>query len=359
MPAPTITGLTVRPVRVPMPDPHRTASGAVAESPLVLVYVHTSEGVTGRAVVFTYTPSALAPTAAMAANLEPLVQGETLAPAAVTNKLAARFRLLGTQGLTGMALAGLDMAMWDAFSRLHQLSLAEQLGGVQRPIPAYGAVGYDGPAESARVSARWAERGFRAVKAKIGYPTIAEDLEVIRAIRSATGPSMTILVDYNQSLTPVAAVERLRALEGEGLGWVEEPTLAHDFAGHARIAGEIATPIQCGENWWGPGDVRAAIAASASDYVMLDVMKIGGVTGWLAASALCAAANIPVSSHLWPEISTQLLSVTPTAHWLEYCDWWHAITLEPIAVRDGMAIPEALGAGVDFDEGAVRRFLVT
>jgi mandelate racemase len=146
-------------------------------------------------------------------------------------------------------------------------------------------------------------------------------------------------------------VERIRVLEDEGLAWVEEPTLAHDFIGHARIAREAKTPIQCGENWWGPLDVQHAIDADASDYHMLDVMKIGGVTGWLRASALAQSRGIRVSSHLWPELSAQLLSVTPTAHWLEYSDWWNPIISEPLQIKDGMALPsDASGTGVRWNE---------
>lgn len=126
----------------------------------------------------------------------------------------------------------------------------------------------------------WAKRGFMGIKAKIGYPTVQEDLTVIRAMRSAVGGSMSIMVDYNQCLTPVEALQRLRVLDDEGLTWVEEPTLAHDYAGHALIAREARTPIQCGENWWGCMDMQHAIDAQASDYMMPDVMKIGGVTGW-------------------------------------------------------------------------------
>jgi mandelate racemase len=162
---------------------------------------------------------------------------------------------------------------------------------------------------------------------------------VVRAIRAAVGPEVAVMVDYNQSLTPADAIERIRALDGEGLTWVEEPVASHDFQGHAQVAREVRTPIQSGENWWGPGDLLHAIEARASDYVMLDAMKIGGVTGWLRASALAAAHGVRVSSHLWPEISAQLLSVTPTAHWLEYADWWNPVLANPLRIENGMAIP--------------------
>jgi len=339
-----------------MEEPHRTASGIVTESPLVLTDVITDEGLVGHSIVFTYTAAALQPTADLIRNCEPLLRGEPVAPGEIERKLSRKFRLLGTQGLVGMALAGIDMALWDALARSHNTSLTRLLGGVEKPLRAYGAVGYDGAIGSAKVTEGWVRRGFRGVKAKIGYPDLKEDIAVIRAMRAAAGDDVAIMVDYNQSLTPAEAVQRLRVLDDEGLTWVEEPTLAHDYQGHASIAREVKVPIQCGENWWGAQDLRNAVAAQASDFIMLDVMKIGGVTGWMRASALAATHAIPVSSHLWPEISAQLLCLTPTAHWLEYADWWNVILAEPLRIESGMAIPRnAAGAGVEWDEAGITR----
>jgi mandelate racemase len=353
---PKIRELRVRTVRVPM-TPHQTASGTVSESPLVLTDIVTEEGVSGHSIVFTYTALALEPTAAFLRNLEPLVQGEPLAPGYIEQRLSRRFRLLGTHGLVGMALAGLDMALWDALARTHETSLVRLLGGIERPVKAYGAIGYDGVSGSAKVAEDWAKRGFRGVKAKIGYPTAAEDLEVIHAIRRAAGPDMAILVDYNQSLNPAEAVQRLRAVDDEGLTWIEEPVLANDFQGHAKVAREIRTPIQAGENWWGELEVQHAIDAGASDFLMLDVMKAGGVTGWMRGAGIAASHGIPVSNHLWPEISAQLLCVTPTAHWLEYSDWWNPIVAEPIRIENGHAVCEgARGSGVEWNETAIARY---
>jgi mandelate racemase len=355
--SPTIEAIHVRAVRVPMSEPHRTASGIVAESPLVLTDVRTDAGVSGHSIVFTYTPAALKPTAELIRNLEPLIRGDVLAPLEVEQKLARRFRLLGTQGLVGMALAAIDMALWDALARVHRLPLVRLLGGTEKPLRPYGAIGYDGAPGSARTAEAWAKRGFTGIKAKIGYPTVQEDVAVVRAMRRAAGEDMAIMVDYNQSLSPVEALERLRALDGEGLTWVEEPTLAHDYAGHARVAREAATPIQCGENWWGVLDMQHAIDAQASDYVMPDVMKIGGVTGWLRAAALAGAKGIRMSNHLWPEVSARLLCCTPTAHWLEYADWWNPILAEPLLVENGLAVVgDAVGSGVQWNEDAVARF---
>lgn len=244
-----IRDIEVRPVCVPMPHPHRTASGVVTESPLVLLTVHTDQGPSGHGIIFTYTSAALQPVADLIGNIAPLILGDPLAPVDIGQKLTCRFRLLGTQGLVGMALAGIDMALWDALARLHDVPLYRLLGAEAKPLSVYGAIGYDGPLQSAETAEDFARRGFRGIKAKIGYPTVREDLDTIRAIRSAVGTDISLMVDYNQSLTPVEAIERLRMLDGEGLAWIEEPTLAHDFQGHARIANQISTPIQCGENW--------------------------------------------------------------------------------------------------------------
>ena len=354
-----IRALRVRAVKVPMTHPHKTASGTITESPLVLTDVLTEEGIEGHSYVFCYSALALKPTALLVKGLEPLVAGQPVAPVEIEQLLARRFRLLGPQGLTGIAMAAIDMALWDALARAHRLPLVRLLGGAPKAIPAYGATGYDGAEGSARVAAEWAERGFKGVKAKIGYPDVREDVKVIRAMRRAVGDGVSLMVDYNQSLTPADAIERARHLDDEGLAWIEEPTLADDYAGHARVAQAVRTPIQCGENWWGPHDLRKAIDAGASDYMMPDVMKIGGVTGWLRAAALGEAHAIRLSNHLFIEVSTHLLCATPTAHWLEYAEWFNPIVETPLRVVNGCAVlDERPGSGVEWNEAAVKRYLI-
>lgn len=353
-----ITSLRVRCVSVPMREPHRTASGVIAASPLVLLSISTDRGIEGHSIVFTYTPAALKPTAELIRNLEPLVAGQTVAPASLHEQLHGKFRLLGTQGLVGMALAGIDMALWDALARSRGESLHVLMGAASKPVACYGGVGYDGERESARAAETWAKQGMKGVKAKIGYPTLAEDIAVIRAMKAAVGPGVAVMVDYNQSLSPLEARKRLEALDAEGLAWIEEPVLAHDFAAFADLSRRVKTPLQAGENWWGPLDFRHAFNAGVRDHVMPDVMKCGGVTGWLAVSAMAQVYGTQVSSHLWPEISAQLLTATPTARWLEYADWWNPVLKNPLTVREGMAdIQGVIGTGVEFDEAAIERCL--
>lgn len=146
-------------------------------------------------------------------------------------------------------------------------------------------------------------------------------------------------------------------LVGQPLAPAEEPVLAHDYAALVRLSQQVSTPLQAGENWWGPLDFRHAFDAGARDHAMADVMKGGGVTGWMRIAALAQAYGVPLSSHLWPETSAQLLAASPTAQWLEYADWWNPVLREPLAVREGLAQPgEVPGSGVEFDASAIDRY---
>jgi mandelate racemase len=235
----------------------------------------------------------------------------------------------------------------------------EFLGGTRKAITAYNSngLGLMSPDKLADEAEALLENGFRALKLRLGYPTLADDLAALRAVRKRLPAEIAIMADYNQALTVDEAIERGRAFEPEGLAWIEEPVAHDDYGGSARIARELATPIQIGENFVGPHAMANAVAAHAADCMMPDVMRIGGVTGWLRAAALAAEAKIPLSSHLLPELSAALLCVSPTAHWLEYVDWANAILAEPLHVVNGAVTPPAVsGAGIRWNESAVARY---
>lgn len=356
----TVRGLRARAVMSPMARPLHTGAGAITKAPLVLIDLNTEEGVTGCAYVFCYAAFALAPVVALLDNLSELIAGETVAPLALEEKLQRAFRLPGPQGFTAMVAAGIDMAAWDACAKAAGQPLFHLLGGTAHPIPAYNSNGL-GIMDAARVRAEARElvdAGFRAVKVRLGYADGHADAAVVRAVRNALADDVVLMSDYNQALSVPEAIARTHALDGEGLSWIEEPTRADDYAGYARIRTASRTPIQLGENFWGPHDMAKAIAAGAGDFLMPDIDRIGGVSGWLRAAALAEPSGIPLSSHLYPEISAHVLAVTPTRHWLEYMDWAEPVLQQPIRIEDGHAIPSAEpGSGVAWDEDAVARYL--
>lgn len=354
---PTIAQVRARAVNVPLEYPVRTSVGIVATSPLVLIDILTDQGVTGRAYVFTYTPLALPATRALVESFGAALVGQPVAPLDVDRWFAQRLRLLGRTGMATMACAGIDMALWDALAQARQVPLVTLLGGTPRAVAAYDSHSMDGIELGVRRAARAVEQGHRAIKTKIGYRTLAEDLEILRALRRTVGADVDILVDYNQGLTVPEAMRRIDALRAEGVAWVEEPTVQEDLRGYAEIRRRGAPPIQMGENWCGPEDMQRALDAGACDLAMPDAMKIGGVTGWMKAAALAQVRGIPMSSHIFQEISVHLLAVTPTAHWLERMDLAGPILARPLAFADGAArCAEEPGTGIAWNEEAVGRY---
>ncbi|HVL36290.1 MAG TPA: enolase C-terminal domain-like protein, partial [Burkholderiales bacterium] len=229
-----------------------------------------------------------------------------------------------------------------------------------RPVPAYNSKGL-GLLELAaleREARELADEGFGAVKLRLGRARAEDDLAALRVVREAIGPELGLMVDFNQGLSVAEALRRGRLIdEAGGVLWIEEPVRADDFAGAARIARELATPVQIGENFMGPEHMAQALAAGACDYVMPDAQRIGGVTGWMRAAALAQAAGLEMSSHLFPEASSHLLAVTPTAHWLEYVDWADPVLQSPLRPERGFVqAAERAGLGLAWDENAVRRY---
>lgn len=350
-----------RPVIAPMRLPLQTSSGAVARAPLVLIDCETDQGVRGHAYVFAVTPAALKPLTQMIGEMADLLVGDELVPLEIERKLTQRFTLLGLAGLQRIAQSGIDMAAWDALARARGLPLARLLCGVPKPIQAYNSKGLGiMPATAAADEAqKLIAEGFRAAKIRVGRRDALEDLEVVRAVRAAVGDEVTLMCDYNQALIVSEAIRRGIMLDGEGLAWIEEPIRHDDYAGCTRIADTLDTPVQIGENFDSAFAMQSALSAGAADFVMPDVQRIGGVTGWLRAAALAHAAGIEMSSHLFPEISAHLLSVTPTAHWLEYVDWADAVLEKPLKIENGSAVPgEEPGSGITWDEEAVGKYLV-
>ena len=188
----------------------------------------------------------------------------------------------------------------------------------------------------------------------MGYATLDEDLAVTRAVRRRLPDDVQLMVDYNQALTVAEALQRGRALQGEGVAWLEEPIRHDDRRGNAAIAEALELPLQIGENFNGPHDLALALDARACDLVMPDVARIGGVSGWVEAADIAAERGAPMSSHLMPELSAHLLAATPTCHWLEYVDWADVLVQEPLRIEGGQAVvPDRPGAGMVWDEAAV------
>lgn len=356
-----IQAISVRAVAVPMRRPLKTSTGAVSVAPLLLVDLKTSDGIVGHSYLFSISRNFLRPVAALVEEMAEMLKGDAVAPVEIEKKLRARHTLLGVHNIVLFAMSAIDMCAWDALGQALGQPVTRLLGGVPRPVPAYNSNGLG--IQDLKPLAKEAEQlvadGFSAVKLRLGRADAKADLEALRTVKKAIGPQITLMVDFNQALTVAEAVRRGRMIDDEGgVLWIEEPVRADDHAGCAKVAREVATPIQIGENFMGPEQMAQAVAAGCCDYVMPDAQRIGGVTGWMRAAALAQGAGLEMSSHLFPEASVQLLAVTPTCHWLEYVDWADPVLETPVRIEKGHAVGIAgPGLGMKWNEKAVRKFL--
>jgi mandelate racemase len=355
---PTIRSVKARAIDAPISRPVKNAFGVIRSAPLVLIDVATDHGVTGRSYIFAYTRLTLKPLVQLIEDIGGELSGKPIAPFDLMAAMDARFRLLGWQGLVGMAVSGLDMAFWDVLGRVAGKPLAALLGGSPRPIRAYDSYGAVDPVDDQAALRRSLDQGFRGIKIKGGDGDLANDERVVKAVRDLIGPDVALMLDFNQSLDPSEASRRIERLADYDLHWIEEPVPAENLQGHANVRANSPISIQSGENWWFPRGFAEAIAAGASDFIMPDLMKVGGVTGWLRVAGQAEAASVPMSSHLFAEASSHMLAVTPTAHWIEYLDLARAIVAEPVEIVDGTITARGQGLGLAWDEAAVAKYLV-
>jgi len=356
----TVKGVRARPVVVPLKRPIVSKVGLFREWPMILIDLETNEGVVGRSYLGPYLKQSLRYLVAVLEDLGAAAVGKPVAPLDLYRQGIGSLHLVGREGLALIAVSGLDMAAWDARAQAAGQPLATYLGGTTGAVLAYNSNGLwltplDGLA--AEAAALVAEGGFTALKMRLGRDRLADDLAAIAAVREGAGADVKLMCDFNQGLTLGDALVRCHALDEQSLYWFEEPTTYDNIPGHAQLARELKTPVQLGENFYGPRQLFHAVQAGACDYVMPDLMRIGGVTGWLRAAAIAGAAGIPMSTHLYPEIAAHLMRVTETAHWLEWQDWADPILREPFALQEGqLLIPDRPGQGIEWDEAAVPRY---
>ena len=361
-----ITGVRIRRALVPVRRVLNTRVGRFTKGPFLLIDLELKGGGVGRALCFTFMPIGLKVVPILLEELVAGAKGQkvTLADApAVHDAGQKRLTHMGHEGVAQMALSMFDMALHDGLAREAGVPLYKLLGGTAAPIPTYNSCGLGimEPQEAAREAKELVAEhgGFTHIKLRMGREHVADEIAAYRAVRNAVGSDILISCDFNQALLAHSALETCRAIDGLGLAWIEEPVAYDDYRTQARLTTKLATPIQIGENWWSWRVGRAAIETGACDYIMPDLLRIGGVTGWMRLAQVAEAHAVPFSSHLSPDYSAHVLAATPTQHWLEYMDWGQDLLKDPLVpVRGYVAPRNTPGTGVEWSEPAIARCLV-
>ncbi len=356
----TLKSVRARPVVVPLKRPIVSKVGIFHDWPLILIDLYTNEGVVGHSYLEPYLKQSARYIVPAILDLADAGKGRPVAPFDAYRLGVGSLHLVGREGISLIAVSGLDMAAWDALAKAADVPLAVLLGGTVGPVPAYNSNGLwltETKQLAAEAAALLSEGAFAALKLRLGRERLADDLAAIAAVREAVGDEVKLMCDFNQGLSLGDALVRCHALDNQGLYWFEEPVTYDNIPGYVQLASELKTPVQLGENFYGPRQMYQAVRAGAGDYVMPDLMRIGGVSGWLRAAAIAGAAGIPMSTHLYPETAAHLMRVTDTAHWLEWQDWADPILREPFELLDGhLVVPDRPGHGFEWDEKAVARF---
>lgn len=352
----TLRSINARAVLLELKRPVVAKIATITHWPLVLIDLMTEEGIIGRSYLEPYAPQSMRYLVAALHDLGDLLRGHELSPVELYGIARKSLHFVGYEGLSMIAVAGLDMAAWDALAKAAELPLCTLLGGKVGPVPAYNSNGLwlrEPAAVAAEAVELREEGGFKALKLRLGRADPRQDLATIAAVRDAVG-DLQLMIDFNQGLDLAGALLRCHMIDDLGLAWIEEPLVYDNLDGHAQLAAELKTPLMIGENFYGPRELMKALQRRACDLVMPDFMRIGGVTGWLRAAAIAGTAGVPMSTHLYPEVGAHVMRVTESAHWLEWQSWADPILLRPYEVRDGMLhIPSVPGTGLEWNESVV------
>lgn len=350
-----VQSVEIRPFILPLDKPIGFALGEIRGFGVIAVRVRSDEGLVGESIIFTLNDTRTAVLREMVESLSPLVVGSDPGmTGAFWDRSWRSINFIGHKGVSIMGIAALDSALWDLNAKAAGLPLSRMLGAARHSVPAYHSGGLwlsMSPAELGEQAGQMVAQGFRTIKLRLGAPTLAGDRERIRAVREAIGPETGLMVDANQGLTESEAIRRGRMLDEFDIVWFEEPLPAWDLEGLARVKAAIATPIASGETDYTRYAFRRMLELRAADTLMPDLQRVGGVSEFMRVARLAEAYDVPISSHLFTEMSLQLMATLPGARFIEYMPWFETLYREPLQLENGeLVVPDRPGWGFTLDE---------
>jgi L-talarate/galactarate dehydratase len=351
-----ITAAKTHIVRLPAEEPLAGGPGfGRSHLDFVTLKLETDAGVVGIGV--TFFGWSLTPALKLAVELlaELIVGEDPLAVEFVVRKLKNAAASAGPAGISTLAVSAFDIALWDLKGKVLGQSIAQMLGGLRKRVPAYasGALSRTAPLDDVLKSARiLVEKGYRQMKMQLALPGDTSprlEAERARLIREAVGPDIDLMCDINQRWSVNQAIDIGRRVEDVHFFWLEDITASDDYAGLARVADALTTPLAGGEYLYGITPFRDMLEARSLDIVMIDLLRVGGIGNWMKVAGMAEAFNVPVVSHLLPEIQVHLVSSAPNGLTVEYMPWSFRLFEEVPIPRNGeLTVPTKPGLGLEF-----------
>lgn len=356
-----ITGVEVTPVLLPreIPKDYPVADWTL---PAVVVRLRTDAGIDGIGHAVTLMPEYARSLATMVEELGGLLVGEDpRQPERLSGRMLYPANWIGPGGLLNIAACALDVAIWDIVGKETGQPLWRLLGGNADRARVYESGGLISPDRDSlqEAAARNVAAGYTAMKMRPGpgrHGRVSAVVDHVAAIREVIGYDVDLMLDVNQTWLPSRAIRVGRALEPYELFWLEDPTLMHDVEGQAAIARALDMPVCSGEYHFGVPPLLRLLQARAVDYLMVDLMRVGGITPFRKVAGMAEAFGVPVASHLVPEVFAHLIAAIPNGLIVEGMPWTQALfTGLPELIDGNLVLSERPGLGLELDEDFVRR----
>ncbi len=358
-----VSGWTTRVLETPDVNPLIVGVEQRGTREFVTLELDTDEGIRGIGITFFGGPLTPALRTAVDNLCELTVGEDPLRVEAVTDRLRLAAGGAGPEGVFTLALAAIDIALWDIRGKALNQPVCSLLGGHRDRVVTYasGALGRPMSVEYlAEAGPRLVELGFRQMKTQLGAePTASREVARIRTLREAVGPDIDLMCDINQLWDVNRAIDIGSRVEEHRLFWLEDVVVRDDYQGLARVADALTTPIAAGEYVYGIRPFRHMLEHRSIDIVMIDLLRVGGITQFLKVAGMAEAFNLPVVSHLIPEIQVHTIAAVPNGLTVEYMPWSLRLFEQTPAIEAGeIVVPDRPGLGLEFDQGAIRQYQV-
>ena len=359
-----ITSYEATTLKVPETDPLANMEEEKGRTrPVVALRLRTDNGLEGIGVTF-YGGKMTGSLRVAVEELAALTVGEDpLRIEHIVAKLRAAADSSGPGGIFTLALSAIDIALWDIKGKALEQPVWKLLGGHRDRVPTYASgslrrgLTHDQAQEAAHTLVK---KGFKEMKTQMALPgnqPPREEVRRVQLVREAIGPDIKLMCDINQRWRPEQAIDIGSRVEDVGLFWLEDVTTADDFQGLARVTAALRTPIAGGEYLWGIVPFRHMILAHSVDIVMVDIARVGGVSQWMKVAGMAEAFNLPIVSHVMPEILVHVVAACPNGLTVEYMPWMLELYEETPAIENGMLVlPNKPGLGLKFSEKAIAAF---